>query len=989
MENKKFFLTNKNIKGNVNNSKNLEKKKDKESFIYKKGIKKINNSSFDLRKDIKVNKNINLKKKEINFDSNNQQLYNNNINDGENFEKQNIIYRNALSRTQTSFFNTKNNCDYGNKIFKHDENLFDNEQYQIIKNIDNNKKTINNKEKDFSMIDNNNNCKKNKLEYNYINQNNSFCVSINNNYNYNLSLNNYNNNQQQDDRENKINWNKKLNIINEEKKRMRTEFINDKDRDKDYKTLNNKDSNEDITNKKRQLFKIKKIHSSYILNNNNKNKSSIVAFLKPNTNLQKTLYMKRINKKSNEINNNNVSNDDYKNNYIKNYNNNNEENKNKNKGKIKESNDLWSNDEDNSFEDKFTFNIKKNNINYNNNNEEICELDIPASNINLNINDQKTAQFPDVINKENCYKYIPQHLTKNNDSDNYTLINNNNNKQNEKKVYTKGRYDYLLLEESIKNEKMNNTQYNFKKINNFNSFNKDTENSNNSSEFNNSKYINGKAFVYSNKTKNKINAPNSIKPSNLFKNNEKNKEKPIKNNIEEIKLDIRKKRKKIIERDNNNSLEYNSLNFKNYKTINNDNSSKKKYFYNIDINENNNNILNNNFIYSKQNKYQTNANETKSKILIPQNKNFNQIGNNKNNKNYKKINERNYNSNNNLNINTNYQINRKFDIINNSFSEYYYNKLHVNPLLIYKKKAENNNQNEKDLICYNKLIKNENNIIDNNINMSSNKNTDFEDNYFTNKDFIFSEFLSSRKMSISTEKSINTSIKMKQNLKSCRIKKCYNYFIKLPQIINCSITKNTIIKNKNNGNHYKIQKTSICYFSKEYLIKEIIRPSIKSINDVNINNEHMNNDEIFNEEINEIKKINNNEEKKDVLSSKDKIIENENENETQLINNTIQKNLQPLFQKTKIMSRNKTDKFNKKNNRIINMNYNNNFYKNEEKKSLSKNKCNSFSKKNHKIILDSLSDEELNIINGFENKEKNNDIYLKSKIEKFKDIYDF
>ena len=186
-----------------------------------------------------------------------------------------------------------------------------------------------------------------------------------------------------------------------------------------------------------------------------------------------------------------------------------------------------------------------------------------------------------------------------------------------------------------------------------------------------------------------------------------------------------------------------------------------------------------------------------------------------------------------------------------------------------------------------------------------------------------------------------------------------------------------------------MKRTSICYFSKEYLIKEIIRPSIKSIYDVNINKEHMNNDAIFNEEFNELKKVNINEEKKVILSDKEKVMENKNENQIQLINNTIQKNLQPLFQKTKIMSRNKTDKFNKKNNILINMKYNNNCFKNEEKKSFSKNKCNSFSKKNHKIRLDSLSDEELNIMNGFENKEKNNDIYLKIQIKKFKDIYDF
>ena len=71
------------------------------------------------------------------------------------------------------------------------------------------------------------------------------------------------------------------------------------------------------------------------------------------------------------------------------------------------------------------------------------------------------------------------------------------------------------------------------------------------------------------------------------------------------------------------------------------------------------------------------------------------------------------------------------------------------------------------------------------------------------------------------------------------------------------------------------------------------------------------------------------------------------------------------------------------------MKYNNKIFKNEEKKSLSKNKCNSFRKNNHKIKLDSLSDEELNIMNGLENKEKHNDIYLKSQIDKIKNIYDF
>ena len=400
MDNKKKFLT---------NNKNIEKIKNKESFIYKKGIKKNSKLSFDLKKDKNNKKNL----KDNNVDNkkklNNQNKYFYHLKD-QSFDENKMIYNNILPKTQSFFVNKTKNYDNNNKIYNHNEYVFDNEQYKLIENKDKL------------------NIQKNKLENNNINQNNSFCFSINNNYNYNLVLNNYNN---QEIIKNKNNWKKKLNIINEQKKRMMNIGFSELnfDNKKDYNNINNTVENEE---KKGKIFKIKKINSSFILNNSFKNKSSIIELLKPNQNLEKSFYMKK-NPLNKNVNNNNSYND-----YNMNNNNNNmEDNKNKKKVIIKNSDDLSNNDVDNLIEDKFTFKTKKNNINDNNNynnDEEVCQLDIPSSNFYLYGNiDQKTAQFPDIINKENCYKFIPQNLTISNDLKNNNFINNTKSK--EKKIY--------------------------------------------------------------------------------------------------------------------------------------------------------------------------------------------------------------------------------------------------------------------------------------------------------------------------------------------------------------------------------------------------------------------------------------------------------------------------------------------------------------------------------------------------------------------------
>ena len=920
MDNKTKFLT---------NNKNIEKIKNKESFIYKKGIKKNSKLSFDLKKDKNNKKNL----KDNNVDNkkklNNQNKYFYHLKD-QSFDENKMIYNNILPKTQSFFVNKTKNYDNNNKIYNHNEYVFDNEQYKLIENKDKL------------------NIQKNKLENNNINQNNSFCFSINNNYNYNLVLNNYNN---QEIIKNKNNWKKKLNIINEQKKRMMNIGFSELnfDNKKDYNNINNTVENEE---KKGKIFKIKKINSSFILNNSFKNKSSIIELLKPNQNLEKSFYMKK-NPLNKNVNNNNSYND-----YNMNNNNNNmEDNKNKKKVIIKNSDDLSNNDVDNLIEDKFTFKTKKNNINDNNNynnDEEVCQLDIPSSNFYLYGNiDQKTAQFPDIINKENCYKFIPQNLTISNDLKNNNFINNTKSK--EKKIYTKGRYDYFLLERNINNEFINNnvcnTQNNFTKTNNeFYPFNKDTENDKDFYEFNNSSRNNtGKKFVYSNKDKNKINSPPvPIVPKNLFKNKQKNKE-CIQNNIEEIKLNIKQKRKKINERGKNYSFESNPLNLENKinDNINEYNPNNSKiYLYNKGKKSN----KNKNCFYLKKNNYQIN----KSKISIPQSKYFYQICNNKIiNKTYNILNE----NNNNINKdNKNAYLNpnkKKFETLNNSLNDLYNNnKLQKSPFIIFKKKEENS-------------IQNENNII------NSNKNNDLDENFFKNEELLFNDYLTPKKINkelLTTNQkrinNINISIKGKKNTKLSKIKKFYNVSIKLPKSINSLITKKNIIINKFKEKNYKIKINKVCYFSKKIIIQPIKNLPIK--------NKCYDNDKSSKEKNNTIKIINNNEKK--IKFSYGKLIkEKRKENK-----NEVKKEGQPFFHKINIITRKITDIFNKKNNRIINLDFNNSFNKNEDKDLIIyKNKCQTSRGKSHKIryYFDSFSNNEINIINkeDYENTLKEKD----------------
>ena len=186
MENKKYYLTNKKIKEKVNNQKKIEKINNTESFTYKKVNKKKSNLSFDFDANIK-NNNLTSKKeknnsKQINIFENNQQLYLNNLNnlnDVEIFDEPKNFYNKIFLKTQNSFFNKNNEQKKINKIYNHNENVFDNEQYQQYQIINDNGdvNTVNNSEKNtISNLDKKYRPDYNKIEYNNINQNNLFCV---------------------------------------------------------------------------------------------------------------------------------------------------------------------------------------------------------------------------------------------------------------------------------------------------------------------------------------------------------------------------------------------------------------------------------------------------------------------------------------------------------------------------------------------------------------------------------------------------------------------------------------------------------------------------------------------------------------------------------------------------------------------------------------------------------------------------------------------
>ena len=139
MENKKYFLTNKKIKEKVNSTNKIDAINNRESFIYKKVNKKSNNLSFDFDTIVKNNKLTSKKEKnninQINILQNNQKLYLNNLNnlnDVELFDEPKNFYNKIFLKTQNSFFNKNNEQKKINKIYNHNENVFDNEQYQII-----------------------------------------------------------------------------------------------------------------------------------------------------------------------------------------------------------------------------------------------------------------------------------------------------------------------------------------------------------------------------------------------------------------------------------------------------------------------------------------------------------------------------------------------------------------------------------------------------------------------------------------------------------------------------------------------------------------------------------------------------------------------------------------------------------------------------------------------------------------------------------------
>jgi hypothetical protein len=192
------------------------------------------------------------------------------------------------------------------------------------------------------------------------------------------------------------------------------------------------------------------------------------------------------------------------------------------------------------------------------------------------------------------------------------------------------------------------------------------------------------------------------------------------------------------------------------------------------------------------------------------------------------------------------------------------------------------------------------------------------------------------------------------------------------------ITKKNIIINKFKEKNYKIKINKVCYFSKKIIIQPIKNLPIK--------NKCYDNDKSSKEKNNTIKIINNNEKK--IKFSYGKLIkEKRKENK-----NEIKKEGQPFFHKINIITRKITDIFNKKNNRIINLDFNNSFNKNEDKDLIIyKNKCQTSRGKSHKIryYFDSFSNNEINIINkeDYENTLKEKDKNKNKKEYILKDDY--
>ena len=938
MENKKNILTNKKMKQKTNKNKKKEKIQKKESFIYKKIDKKKMNLSFDL------DQNNNIDNDELNrMENNNEKIFL--LNDVELFDEPKKSYNKNFFKTQSNFLNKNNDNKSINKIFNHNENVFDNEQYRIIGNGDNKMKEQNNPN-NISFIQ-----KGNKIEYSNINQNNSFCVSINNNYNYNFSLNNYNNEEDFENHQNEgNNWKKKLNIINEQKKRMKQFNLGNNNinvhssiNKKEFVTnINNEnEENDGEEEEKRKKFKIKKFYSTHFLNKNN---SSVGQFNnKERNNLN-------INDSINYISNNIYNNYNF--------------NQNKFRGRIKELNDYENNYEDNITEDKFTFKINKNNIDEKN--SEVCELDIPASNMNLYGNlDEKTAQFPDVINKEDCYKFIPKNITNYNDFNNNNSNYINNNTTNENKIYTKGRYDFLSSQENKKNKIINNNIYNTEKNikNNYDLFSEGDNENFISNDLH--KNMDDKIFTYSHKNKSKmIDGMIDIKPRNLFKYNNDNiyeNDSIISNNIQEIRLNMKTKKHKKIIRDRNCSLNksYTNLNGE----IDKDNNHNN-YFNNIGKSQNEN------FLYLKPNKIQTNINNP----LVTQKKYF-----------YQTLNDEAFKNN---------QKKDNIDINNsNSFYEFENEKLlNNNSVIIYKKKTDiKKGLNDKGFMIKHKKIDKYNSFrtnkakLDNKIKNINTNNDTIKQKYgkkklfyktMTSSHFLLNNNLNKKKLlnknnnNITHKKAnnnysdnssiilnkckintVNKCIKKKMsNPKLCLIQKYNNYSMKLPKIIsiNSFITKEKIINNILKV--IKNEKILVCYFSKKYMLQQIIK--IPKLNVCYLSKSIYANF-IKNSQIRKIEENSNNENlSKRIIKFEEKNTENSS-----------------LLYKANIMARKLTDIFNEKKNIVQKelkdiTNIDENLYIN---------KCKTYKNKNTKLLkyFELLSDENINKINKLENIIKN------------------
>ena len=937
MEYNQNFLTNQIINEKENKNQNMTKIKGTKSFVYIKGNKTKSNfniKNYNTVKNIENNYPFNSSNG-TNKIQNTSQLYINNCDNVEMFDEPKKLYNNKLTlKAQSAFFNKNKSNENSNKKDNYNEKLIDNEHEIPLDNKD--KGNISMFEKDVFH--------ENKYQYNNNNPNNSFCVSINNNYNYNFSLNNYNNKED-------INWEKKLEIIKEQKRRMNKEF-------RYYFINNNNNENNQIEINKgeNEHFKIKKMNSTQFSNDKNKYDNYLISFLKPFNNMNYDQF--------NEINNNyingNINGADYKNNY--------KLEENEFKGRIKEFND-YDNNNENLIDDKFTFNVKKNNISDNNN--ELCELEIPAQNNNSSgYFDEKTAQFPDVINNNNKNNSIDNNINTNEIKDNKYI---NKNKIDNNKIYTKGRYDYLLL---LKNKDIINNNM----INTENSYNKEKEESLNKS--NKNEIINGKTFTYKKNKNLNIGLSSPIKPKKLFKDDIKIPEKKIyytNNNIEEIKLNLKEKRKKHIEKDKN--LSFDNLSIKNRNNIN---SNFNENIFNkttIDFSNNDNsmynsenNNLNDSSVYSKPYKRKFFYQTYNDRMI---NEAYNKISKN----------------NTFVNIKKNIKLKKeKFDLKNNFIGNKLY---HINSFIVYQKridkkiqtknKIEKNNNvlskvksNEKKMSNINKSnkkdsiinCKNRENIkknINNKIFCKTNTKADLflkkninKKNYLKNSNinknkFMSNNYLTPKKKNKPFINKINN-IKIKVcHSKECRFIKYYNYFMKIPKNnqINNSVTKKNIIISKVNTIH-KNEKISICYFTKKNIYKNIIKLPKKSICYFFIDRKNMYNNNKNENNLNNILPNDN------IINEKK---EQENKNEKNIKINSNKINNDYFLENINIMARKLTELFNKKNNERMKLNFNE---ENNAKNNLRK--CKTYNYKSK--IKELLSNEDLNN-NNYDSQKKN------------------